>query len=257
MKIRYDIEKIKRIITDFCVLTGLSMSFLDTERNTLFHYVKENDFCSMLQTDYENKSRCVCSDETILNRCFENKCFEGHICHAGLFDAAMPIIKNGIFVGTILMGRVRLSGEKQRSEVLYLEVPEITDQQIQSLETLLPNVLFESAIFIEFDNRISEISEYINNHLSEQLSVEVICKRFLMSKNTLYALFRENFETTVNDYITKMRLEKAKGMLLETNNPVYEIAEAVGISNDTYFCRLFKKKEGISATKYRTKQPTK
>lgn len=253
MNVRYDLEKMKRIITDLCVLTGISMSFLDTERKMLFRYEKKDDFCSILQTDPEKLRCCSDSDEVILKRCFETKRFEGHICHAGLFDAAMPIMKDGIFAGIILMGRVRFSGKEECTDVAYREIPEFTEEKIQSLGSLLPNVLFESAIFIEFDDRISKIAEYIKNHLTEPLSVDLICKKFLMSKNTLYALFREHFERTVTEYITELRMEKAKELLLETKAPVYEIAETVGIGNPTYFCRLFRKREGISATEYRTK----
>lgn len=257
MRIRYDVEKMKRIISDLSVLTGISMSFLDTERRTLCNCVKDNDYCSVLQLDKKNKRLCNCSDDLILNKCLETKRFEGHICHAGLFDAAMPIIKDGIFAGIVLMGRVRFANGEKKAEALYGEIPEFRDEQIKSLGTLLPNVLFESAIFIEFDDRINEITEYIKNNLTESLSVDHICKRFLMSKNTLYGLFKDHFNNTVNEFITEARMEKARGLLRETNVPVYEIAEAAGINNYTYFCKLFKKREGISPTEYRKELPGK
>ena len=120
MNIRYDLEKMGRIITDLCVLTGISMAFLDTDQKMLFHYEKEGRFCSLLQRDPEVYARCLCSDDIILNRCFENRRFEWHICHAGLFDAAMPIIKDGIFTGIILMGRVKLEGEALNSVIRYI-----------------------------------------------------------------------------------------------------------------------------------------
>ncbi len=251
MNIRYDLEKMGRIVTDLCVLTGISMAFLDIDKKMLFHYEKEGRFCSFLQKDPEAYARCLCSDDIILNRCFENKRFEWHICHAGLFDAAMPIMKDGIFTGIILMGRVKLEGEALRHGEVPYKIPEFTQQKIQSLGTLLPNVLFENAIFVEFDDRISEIAEYIKNNLSQALSVAGICKEFSISKNTLYSLFRERFQMTVIEYITEMRIEKAKKLLRETQSTVYEIAEAVGFDNNTYFCRLFKKREGFSATEYR------
>ena len=257
MEIRYDLKKMEQIITNLCILTGLSMAFLDTKKNMLFRYENKRDFCTRLQADPENFMRCSCSDDIILDRCLESKHFEWHICHAGLFDAAMPIIKNGIFSGIILMGRVRLVGEGQALGEFYQDIPEFTAQKVQSIEILLPNILFENAIFIEFDDQISKITTYINNHLSENLSVGGICKEFLISKNTLYALFREHFNTTVTEYITELRIEKAKELLRDTASTVYRIAEAVGFDNYTYFCRLFKKREGICATEYRTAQAKK
>ena len=259
MRIRYDVEKMKRIISDLCVLTGISMSFLDTERRTLCRYTRSGDFCSTLQSDEKNERLCACSDEKILNRCLESKRFESHICHAGLFDAAMPIVKDGIVAGIVLMGRVRLSGSSEVEAVeadgalsaLYSEIPTLRDEQIASLGTLLPNVLFESAVFIEFDDQTGEIIEYIKNNLSAELSVSAICKRFHISKNRLYSSFREYCGRTVTEYITDVRMEAARSLLRDTGAPVYEIAEAVGIDNYTYFCKLFKKREGISPTEYR------
>jgi AraC-like DNA-binding protein len=257
MNIRYDIEKTKKILSDLSALTGISMSFLDTKRNRLCLCGKEDNFCKDLQSDPKKKAQCSCSDAIILDRCFETKRFEGHICHAGLYDAAMPIMKDGIFAGIILMGRIRLAGNGEHTDVIYREIPEFTREQVQSLSSLLPNVLFENAIFIEFDDRINEITTYIENHLSEPLRINMICKKFLISKNTLYSLFREHFDMTVTEYITELRLKKAKKLLCETKATVYEIAEAVGIGNYTYFCRLFKKREGVCATEYREIQSNK
>ena len=247
----------QRIINDLSVLTGISISFLDTERRTLCRSTKDDDYCSLLQSDEKSQALCSCSDDVILSRCLESKRFESHICHAGLFDAAMPIIKDGIFAGRVLMGRVRyicgadVSSFSEEMRKKYMEAPLFNDAQIASLSSLLPNVLFESAIFIEYDSRLGEIVEYINNNLGERLSVELICKKFLMSKNRLYALFGDVLGSTVTEYVTKTRLERAKYLLRETDMTVYEVAESVGIGNYTYFCKLFKKREGVSPTAYR------
>ena len=257
MKLRYDVEKMERIISDLCVLTGISMSFLDAERRTLCRYTRDEDFCSLLQADADNKRLCSCSDDIILNRCMESKRFESHICHAGLFDAAMPIVKDDVFAGIVLMGRLRYykdtekTGLSEEMREKFESIPIFNDTQISSLGSLLPNVLFESAIFIEHDSRLDEIAEYIKNNLTERLSVDLICKKFLMSKNSLYAAFEEHYGTTVNEYITSVRLDMAKSLLRDTVAPVYEIAEQVGINNYTYFCKLFKKIEGVSPIKYR------
>ena len=115
MKLRYDVEKMERIISDLCVLTGISMSFLDTERRTLCRYLNDNDYCSTLQHNAENERLCSCSDDVILNRCMESKRFESHICHAGLFDAAMPIVKDDVFAGIVLMGRLRYYKDTEKT----------------------------------------------------------------------------------------------------------------------------------------------
>ena len=253
VRIRYDIEKMKRIISDLSLLTGISMSFLDTDRRTLCSCINDNGYCSALQTDKNSKRMCDCSDNIILNKCLETKCFEGHICHAGLFDAAMPIIKDDIFAGMILMGQVRLSGKSGALKLSekYDAIPEFSDDQISALGTLLPNVLFESAIFIEYDSIFNEIVEYIKDNPGEPIGIDHICKKFHVSKNSLYSYFKECYGKTVNEFITDVKIERAKRLLLNSRDPIYVIAEDIGIDNHTYFCKLFKKKTGMTPNEYR------
>ena len=82
-------------------------------------------------------------------------------------------------------------------------------------------------------------------------TLEKLCEVLHVSKNKLYSAFASQCGTTVNAYITQQRLERAKQLLWETDEPVYRVAEAIGIRNYTYFCRLFKKKTGLSPLAYR------
>ena len=108
-----------------------------------------------------------------------------------------------------------------------------------------------SAIEIEFGSFITQTTEYINTHLQENLNIASICATFHVSKNYLYEAFRSTFNCTVNEYISSQRLKQATSLLEETEEPIYRIAEMVGIDNYTYFCKLFKRKMGISPTEYR------
>jgi len=257
MKIRYDVKKMKKILSSLSVLMGISMSFIDNDRKVLCLCLKDNDFCSALQSDINNKNRCNCSDSFIFNKCLESKCFVNHVCYAGLFDAAFPIMKDNVFAGMIIMGRLRLSGNSKTPllskdmQEKYEALPEITDEQIAALEILLPNVLFESAIFIDNDGIFNEIIEYINENLQKTISIEHICKKFHVSKNNLYAYFSENYGKTVNEFISDLKIEKSKQLLLNTEDPIYLISENIGLVNHTYFCKLFKKKTGLTPSEFR------
>lgn len=257
MKIKYDIPKLQKILEDLTNLTGISMSFMDTTRNYLCYCANNHMFCETFQQG-DNAIGCHCDDDILYQKCQASGSFESHICHAGLFDAVMPIGKNGMTVGYIILGRVR-TGESPKNpyqkgtvlQQLYDEVPFLSEKQVESLQSLLPEVLFENAIIFEFDEIAEMIESYITGHLHEDLSVESICKRFFVSKNSLYKMFRTHYNCTITDYIIKKRLQKAKELLEKTESSVYIIAESVGIHNYTYFCRLFKQKEGISPMQYR------
>ena len=135
---------------------------------------------------------------------------------------------------------------------LYNKLPFFSDKKISYLTDLLPRILFQNAIEIVNDSFIEEINKYIENNLNEDLSINSLSQRFFISKNKLYNIFKENYDITVNNYITDKRIEKAKELLKNTNEPIYKIADDIGINNYTYFCKLFKRKIGITPREYRT-----
>lgn len=266
MKIKYNTEMLKHIITDLSELTGISISFLDVNFNNIIICCDENDYCSTLQKLKLLEKPCRYSDNYLLNKCKNSLQLESHICHAGLCDSAMPIIKNGILAGYIMFGRIKTNSSpktnnylpknsnKETLDKLYQKLPYFTDSQIACLTDLLPRILFQNAIEIENDSLITEITEYIKNNLDNNLTVDQLCSRFYISKNRLYNTFFEHYNLTVNEYITEQRLEKAKELLKTTSEPIYKIAEDTGIYNYTYFCKLFKRKTGLTPTKYRKEQ---
>ena len=119
----------------------------------------------------------------ILLKCKQSRKLESHICHAGLCDSAMPIIKNEIIAGYIIFGRIR-TGSSPREQIYneneriknilktkYDELTYFTNEQINSFYDLLPRILFQNAIEIEDEGFIKEVSEYIKNNLSEKITI--------------------------------------------------------------------------------------
>jgi len=259
MQIKYDIPKLEQIINDIYVLTGLSINFLNLDFETLCSRTKENDFCSVLHEAEENDLNCQLADESLLKRSRTSRKFESHICHAGLYDAVTPVMKSGMVVGYVIMGRIRSSqsptadrfDNNEKLKALYEKIPYFTDQKIASLQSLLQDILFENAIKFDYDQVIDEVAAYVEKELKSELSIEKICAGFCISKNYLYEGFRRYYGVTVNEYITNLRINKAKKLLTETKKPVYEICEEVGVDNYTYFCRLFKKRVGMSPGEFR------
>lgn len=258
MRIKYNFKKLKEILNDLSVLTGITIDFLDADGRAVCLNESCNDFCSVIQ-GLGQKRLCAEADSVLLERCKKSGSYESHICHAGLYDSAMPIIKAGITAGYIIMGRIRTpnSGDSfpyadnSRLSELYSQLPLFNNTQLKSLRTLLSNILFSSAIEIEYNETIEEIARYIKENLKSELSLEHICSKFFISKNRLYKGFKEHYGSTVNEFITEARLEAAKALLSETEIPIYAICEKIGIDNYTYFSKLFKKKVGTSPTKYR------
>ena len=266
MNIKYDIDKIKSIISDFANITGISVALTDTDFNYLAVYAyNKPDFCKRLQKSPKGHNLCYNSDNELYKKCIKEKTFVSHTCHAGLTDSMMPIFKNGIISGYVIFGRVRegdffdtiyphIEWTEEGYDVLkkdYMKVACFNKSQLESISNLCSRILFDNAIEVLFESQLESAISYIEKNLSSDLSIAEICKNCHVSKNTLYKLFKEVFECTVNEYILEKRVEKAKKLLLGTRKAVSEIGEDVGIYDATQFSRTFKKITNMTPNEYR------
>ncbi|WP_337103365.1 response regulator [Paenibacillus sp. YIM B09110] len=93
--------------------------------------------------------------------------------------------------------------------------------------------------------------QWIKDHLGEPISLPVIAEQVGLSPHHISKLFREETGSTVNQYITRLRMEKAIELLRHSNKKVYEVAEEVGIPSYRYFTITFRNWTGVSPTDYK------
>lgn len=101
------------------------------------------------------------------------------------------------------------------------------------------------------DTRMLEVAAYINEHYSEDISLDDISERFYISKNSLCARFRDAMSCSVMQYLGFVRLSRAKELLATTTKKMDEISDLCGYSSPNYFSLIFKKSVGISPSEYR------
>lgn len=104
-------------------------------------------------------------------------------------------------------------------------------------------------------NVIEEARQYIkDNYQDTELSVEKICRHLHMSPAYFSTLFKKETGQAYIAYLTEVRLNRAVELLMTTEDKTYIIAEKVGYPEQNYFSYVFKKKFGVSPTKYRSTQ---
>ncbi len=99
---------------------------------------------------------------------------------------------------------------------------------------------------------IETVQAYVHDHYAEaNLSLETVSQFAGLSSSYLGKLFKSTMGMSFSEYLSHTRLEKARDLLLATEETAFRISESVGMYNVSYFTTLFKKKYGVTPSMYR------
>lgn len=98
---------------------------------------------------------------------------------------------------------------------------------------------------------VEDTINYVQAHLKDSISRETITRELHVSEGHISHLFRKETGFSLTEYITNMRIEKAKELLLRTNDSITEICEQIGYNYQAYFTKVFREKTGLSPYQYR------
>ena len=98
---------------------------------------------------------------------------------------------------------------------------------------------------------VSRAIEYINQNISEDITIDSICSEIHISKYHFCRMFKNTIGTTVMDYILNTRIIMAKDMLKSENITISEISHRCGFSSLSYFSRVFREKTGTTANNFK------
>ena len=102
-----------------------------------------------------------------------------------------------------------------------------------------------------YSPRIRKALDYIEEKYMFSISTEDIARAAGVHVGHLHRIFPAETRMRIGEYLTHLRIEKAKSLLMHTDIPSSSIATRIGISSQQYFCRMFKKETGMSPQEYR------
>ncbi|MGN0203602.1 MAG: helix-turn-helix domain-containing protein [Coprococcus sp.] len=117
--------------------------------------------------------------------------------------------------------------------------------------------LFEQRVSATTESRkqeertIAGITRYLQEHLAEEMSLSVLAEEFHLNPQYISQLFKNEIGVGFLAYLTNIRMEKAKKLLLSTSLSIAEVAEQSGYGDYRVFTKVFKKSEGITPSQYR------
>jgi two-component system response regulator YesN len=98
---------------------------------------------------------------------------------------------------------------------------------------------------------VQEIREYLNQNYASDMTLQHIAERFFISRENVSRKFKQITGENLSDYLTGLRVDKAKALLQNTNLRSSQISELVGYEDEKYFSRVFKKATGLTPREYR------
>lgn len=104
---------------------------------------------------------------------------------------------------------------------------------------------------IESENRINKICRFLQDHATENITLDQAAQLVHLSKSAFCKFFRRMMKTSFSDYVNDIRIARACFLLLESDKTVREIAMETGFDSLTYFNRTFRKKKNRTPTGFR------
>jgi AraC-like DNA-binding protein len=264
----------------FSHLTGLPLALQPAETWQLPHHGKrhENALCALMS---QKSSSCAACLQTQARLCRPDATGpQTAVCALGLSDSAVPIRLNDRLIGFLQIGQVfrkaptaaRFEKAARQAEKwgiktdrailkqAYFSGRVVTPMEHSSALGLL-NVFAQqlaalsNQLLIQQENAeppiITQARRFIQDHQTEDICLGQVAKAVHSSRFYFCKLFKRIVGNSFTDYVSRLRIEKSKNLLLNPNQHIAEIAYGIGFQSLTHFNRVFKRIQGLSPTEYR------
>jgi AraC-like DNA-binding protein len=265
--------------------TGLMVSLRPVESWQLpFHGHKhENPLCAIMAKRSRTCGVCL----QVQQKLFESATHEPKAitCPVGLSDAAVPVRLGEHLIGYLQTGQIlrkkptlaqvertrillrQWGGEEDAKELgqAYERARVLTPCQYESVIKLLSIfaqhlAMVSNQVLVQQEHAeppvITRAKEFIRDHQGEDLSLGQVARAVNTSRYYFCKLFKRVTGLNFTDYLSRVRIERAKNLLLNPSLRISEIGFEVGFQSLTHFNRVFKRIIGQSPTQYRAQLPT-
>jgi AraC-like DNA-binding protein len=273
---------VKYYETAFRKATGVSLKVVppeDPEKRRPFE-PPFNPFCALVSRTPGGCEACS-QEEGRVQRSAARKLTPQQIhCFAGLTIVAVPVAIGGRHVATLLSGQVLRREPTQRDFTMvvkmlggglnadwekktrraYFETPVVTAERFQAIIALL-NVFaqyladFASRCAIassrEEPTAVASAKEFVQSHVEESVTLAQVAQHVHVSPFYFCKLFKKATGMTLTEYVARVRVEKAKTLLVDRSLRISEVVYAAGFGSIPRFNSVFKRYVGMPPTQYR------
>ncbi len=156
---------------------------------------------------------------------------------------------------------LRHSGKDSLAKLYFERMFELYSSHGKLRELALSAVLLETLVELgrasgadQKEKSLSRSLAYINSRYTEEIRIGELASLESLSPSRYHVIFKERMGMPPSEYIIELRLRHACGLISSTDMPISQVASLVGYDDQRFFCRIFKKKLGISPSEYRKKK---
>ncbi len=277
-----------KLYQDYCRafndITGLPLTLRPVESWQLPYHGKrnENAYCAMMALKSSTCASCLQTQQRLSETATQTP--QTVTCGSGLSETAVPIRLGEKLVGFLQTGQVfrrkpsaaqfsRLAKQmlhlgpavgaadlKQAYFQTKVVSPKSHEAVVRMLSVFAQHLsLVSNQLVVRQEHpeppMVTRAKEFINEHQAEDLSLTEVAHAVNTSTFYFCKVFKKATGINFTDYVSRVRIEKAKNLALNPNLRISEIAFEVGFQSLTHFNRVFKKITGMSPTHYRAQLP--
>ncbi len=240
----------------------------------------QNPFCALTACTPAGGAACLEAETRVRGSAARKLASQQIHCYAGLTVVGVPVVVGGQHVASLLAGQVfrreaterdflmvlkmlggGLNGEwAKKARKAYFETPVVTADRFQAILQLL-NVFAQ--YLADFASRhaiacaaaepsaVASAKQFVQSHVEEPITLDAVVEHVHVSRFYFCKLFKRATGMTLTEYVARVRVEKAKSLLVDPSLRISEVVYAAGFGSIPRFNSVFKRYVGMPPTEYR------
>ena len=262
--------------------TGVSLTIVppDEPRQCPVREGSENAFCSLLVCTPAGSDACLETHVRAQRSVAETQAPQRIHCFAGLTVVAVPVVVEGEHAATLVSGRVfrreptegdfmnvlKLAGgglDQTREEQMrkaYFETSVLSEERFEAIIYLLK-------IFAQYladyaarcatagtdaePPAVTAAKQFVQSHVEEPLMLQQVLQHVHVSRFYFCKLFKKSTGMTLTEYVARVRVEKAKTLLVDPSLRITDVVYTAGFGSIPRFNSVFRRYAGMAPRQYR------
>jgi len=268
----------------FNEMTGLPLTLRPIESWQLPYHGRRNEspYCALMAQKSSACATCLQTQQRLSETAVQEA--QTVTCCSGLAETAVPVRVGEHLIGFLQTGQVfrkkpvasqfervakmvahwGLVVDKEHLREAYFRTRVLTVREHESVVKMLAIfaqhlAMVSNQVIVRQEHpepaMITRAKDYIQEHQADDLSLGQVARAVNTSTFYFCKVFKKTTGINFTDYVSRVRIEKAKNLSLNPNLRISEIAFEVGFQSLTHFNRVFKKITGMSPTEYRAQLP--